>query len=194
MLGLNASTGTGEGTILEFDYSGNIIPSVGTYNSMSKIDNAIGAASGICPLDSSTQVSPIYLPPATPTTIGTVYGITLGTSAPGKYNIGYGPGALNTTVSGYQNIGISNGLLSSLTSRTANMGMGAESLNGFTTGTFNVAMGPGRLQYVTTGFGNIGVGYQSGSGLTIEGTTYALAIKLVPITTTTGAQCHSVPF
>jgi len=68
--GLTASTGTGEGTILEFDSSGNIIPSEGTYNSVSKIDNAIGAASGICPLDSSMQVSPTYLPLATPTTLG----------------------------------------------------------------------------------------------------------------------------
>jgi len=36
--GLAASTGTGEGTILEFDSSGNIIPSTGTYNTVSSID------------------------------------------------------------------------------------------------------------------------------------------------------------
>jgi len=41
--GLKASTGSGEGTILEFDSSGNIIPSVGTYNTVSKIDTAISA-------------------------------------------------------------------------------------------------------------------------------------------------------
>jgi len=41
--GLTASTGTGEGTILEFDSSGNIIPSAGTYNTVSKIDSAISA-------------------------------------------------------------------------------------------------------------------------------------------------------
>jgi len=39
--GLTASTGTGIGTILEFDSSGNIIPSMGTYNTVSKIDTEL---------------------------------------------------------------------------------------------------------------------------------------------------------
>jgi len=39
--GLAASTGSGEGTILEFDSAGNILPSVGTLNSVSKIDSAV---------------------------------------------------------------------------------------------------------------------------------------------------------
>jgi len=39
--GSTTSMGTGEGTILEFDSSGNIIPSMGTYNTVSKIDSAI---------------------------------------------------------------------------------------------------------------------------------------------------------
>jgi len=43
MPGLTTSTGTGEGTILEFDSSGYIIPSAGTYNTVSKIDTAISA-------------------------------------------------------------------------------------------------------------------------------------------------------
>jgi len=60
--------------ILEFDSSGNIIPSAGTYNSVSKIDNAIGLASGICPLDLATQILPAYLPSANPTTLGALYG------------------------------------------------------------------------------------------------------------------------
>jgi len=41
--GLTASTGTGEGTILEFDSSGNIIPSTGTYNTVSKIDTELSS-------------------------------------------------------------------------------------------------------------------------------------------------------
>jgi hypothetical protein len=41
--GLTTSTGTGEGKILEFDSSGNIIPSAGTYNSMSKIDTELSS-------------------------------------------------------------------------------------------------------------------------------------------------------
>jgi hypothetical protein len=39
--GLTMSTGTGQETILEFDSSRNIIPSVGTYNSVSKIDTVV---------------------------------------------------------------------------------------------------------------------------------------------------------
>jgi len=41
--GLTASTGTGTGTILEFDSSGNIIPSAGTYNTVSKIDSELSS-------------------------------------------------------------------------------------------------------------------------------------------------------
>jgi len=41
--GLTASMGTREGTILEFDSSGYIIPSAGTCNTVSKIDTAISA-------------------------------------------------------------------------------------------------------------------------------------------------------
>jgi len=44
--GLKASTGSGEGTILEFDSAGNILPSAGTYNTVSKIDTAISALQG----------------------------------------------------------------------------------------------------------------------------------------------------
>jgi hypothetical protein len=43
MSGLTASTGTGTGTILEFNSSGNIIPSAGTYNTVSAIDTIIAA-------------------------------------------------------------------------------------------------------------------------------------------------------
>jgi len=41
--GLTPSTGSGEGTILEFDSSGNIIPSAGTYNTVSKIDTKLSS-------------------------------------------------------------------------------------------------------------------------------------------------------
>jgi hypothetical protein len=39
---LAASTGTGAGTIIEYDSSGNIIPSAGTYNSVAALDTVIG--------------------------------------------------------------------------------------------------------------------------------------------------------
>jgi len=41
--GLAASTGTGAGTILEFDLAGNILPTAGTYKTVASIDTAIAA-------------------------------------------------------------------------------------------------------------------------------------------------------
>jgi len=41
--GLTASTGTGVGTILEFDLDGNVLPMVGTYKTVAAIDTAIAA-------------------------------------------------------------------------------------------------------------------------------------------------------
>jgi len=41
--GLTALTGTGAGTILEFDLAGNILPTAGTYKNVSAIDTAIAA-------------------------------------------------------------------------------------------------------------------------------------------------------
>jgi len=43
ILGLTPSTGTGTGTILEFDLAGNILPMAGTYKTVSAIDTAIAA-------------------------------------------------------------------------------------------------------------------------------------------------------
>jgi hypothetical protein len=43
MAGLAASTGTGAGTILEFDLAGNILPTAGTYKTVASIDTAIAA-------------------------------------------------------------------------------------------------------------------------------------------------------
>jgi len=43
MAGLLASTGTGEGTILEFDSAGNVLPTAGTYKTVASIDTAIAA-------------------------------------------------------------------------------------------------------------------------------------------------------
>jgi len=43
MAGLAASTGTGAGTILEFDSGGNVLPTAGTYKTVAAIDTAIAA-------------------------------------------------------------------------------------------------------------------------------------------------------
>jgi len=45
--GLTASTGSGEGTIFELNSSGNIIPSAGTYNMVSKIYTEISLQSSV---------------------------------------------------------------------------------------------------------------------------------------------------
>jgi len=127
--GLTASTGTGEGTILEFDSSGNIIPSEGTYNRVSKIDNAIGAASGICPLDSSTQVSLTYLPSATPTTLGALYGTPPVNGYISSLSLGYGSQAPGTW-----SIAIGNSVLTKAKSSSlCNIAIGSQNFQNLTT-------------------------------------------------------------
>jgi hypothetical protein len=51
--GLASSTGTGTGTIIEYDSSKNIIPFAGTYNSVSKINTAITDLQNSLPSSSS---------------------------------------------------------------------------------------------------------------------------------------------
>jgi len=43
MAGLATSTGTGVGTILEFDLASNVLPTAGTYKTVASIDTAIAA-------------------------------------------------------------------------------------------------------------------------------------------------------
>jgi len=71
MAGLAALTGTGGGTILEFDSEGNVLPMVGTYNTVSAIDTVIAAINAPCAsswyqtttvsLDTSTTSQPLAL-------------------------------------------------------------------------------------------------------------------------------------
>jgi len=157
--GLTSSTGTGEGIILEFDSSGNIIPSVGTYNSVSKIDNAIGAASGICPLDSSMQVLPTYLPLATPITLGMMYGTPPSQS---YVNSSLSLGA-NANAVGTWSIAIGNDVLTSAEGSTeCKVAIGSYNLKNLTTGQYNTAIGQGSLNNLTTGNSNVALGYEAG--------------------------------
>jgi len=52
--GLTPSTGSGEGTIWEFDSLGNIIPSAGTYNMVSKIDAELSSLESIVSSNTSS--------------------------------------------------------------------------------------------------------------------------------------------
>jgi len=55
--GLKPSTGSREGTLLGFDSSGNIIPSAGSYNSVSKIDTTISLKINLSYNDTSFTVT-----------------------------------------------------------------------------------------------------------------------------------------
>jgi len=83
--GLTASTGTGEGTILEFDSSGYIIPSAGTYNTVSKIDTAISALQN----NSSVSTSGPFVPTFSSEVNCTAASVNLGFSYYGEdfYNL-----------------------------------------------------------------------------------------------------------
>jgi len=97
--GLTASTGSGEGTILEFDSSGNIIPSAGTYNTVSKIDTIISTIQGQLPtkiIFTTTSTDP---PDVTWTVLAGVNSITIeasGSGAPGT------PAIATSTLGVYQ--------------------------------------------------------------------------------------------
>jgi hypothetical protein len=69
--GLAALTGTGTGTILEFDLAGNVLPTAGTYKTVASIDTAIAAvnapyamswaANTIYPYDGGTTVQALAI-------------------------------------------------------------------------------------------------------------------------------------
>jgi len=71
MAGLAALTGTGTGTILEFDSASNVLPTVGTYKIVASIDTVIAAINALyafswyqnttISLDTSTTSQPLAL-------------------------------------------------------------------------------------------------------------------------------------
>jgi len=81
--GLTASTGTRAGTILEFDSSGNIIPSAGTYNSVSKIDTIISTIQGQLPAEILFTTTSTDPPNVTWTVPASVNSITIEASVSG---------------------------------------------------------------------------------------------------------------
>jgi len=158
-----------------------------TSNGTESVALDVGTTSQVLTANSSAgdSIKWANLPPATSTSLGIVYGVIMGTSAGGEYNIGYGPSALNPATSGYQNIAVGNGALSVLTSTSANMAVGAASLNSCTTGNFNNAVGPGALQFVTTGSNNVGIGYQSGYNVSTGGSNICIGYQAGEGVTTT---------
>jgi len=81
--GLTASTGTREGTILEFDSSGNIIPSAGTYNMVSKIDTIISTIQGQLPAEIIFTTTSTDPPDVTWTVLAGINSITIEASGSG---------------------------------------------------------------------------------------------------------------
>jgi len=104
--------------------------------------DAIGAASGICPLDSATQVLLTYLPPATPTTIGALYGTPpVLTSIASSLSLG-----ANAIAAGTWSIAIGNNVLTSANSSSlCNVAIGSLNLQNLTSGQHNTAIGQGLM-------------------------------------------------
>jgi len=91
--------------------------------------------------------------PATPTSLGTVFGYTTGN---GNTSIGCCAG--NTTQTGCDNIAIGRNSLITNTAGTSNIALGLNSLCLNTTGAANTAIGTAALRNNTTGVGNIAIG------------------------------------
>jgi len=106
--GLTASRGTREGTILEFDSSGNIIPSAGTYNSVSKIDTVVA--------DLQTDV---IIAGGTSMAIG---GESFGTGVTSQHCMAAGDSALKSLTTGSYNTAFGFDALNSITTQASNVG------------------------------------------------------------------------
>jgi len=116
MSGLAASTGSGEGTILEFDSAGNILPSAGTYNTVASIDKIIAAINAPYAMRWTSTSEFTYDSSDTPQSLAIWDTITFGNSAnmslatiwtcpaAGLWNISAAFGISLTVSSGYVQI------------------------------------------------------------------------------------------
>jgi len=148
--GLAASTGTGAGTILEFDLTGNILPTAGTYKTVSAIDTAIVA------LQDDIIVS------GTNMAIG---GESFGTTVTGMYCTATGDWALKSLTTGGWNTAFGYNALNSVTAQNSNVGVGDSALTSCI-GDDNTAVGSSALHELTSGGSNVGIGLEAASSLT----------------------------
>jgi len=139
------------------------------------------AGSGLC-----WTANTATLVPATPTTIGAVFGCTQNT---GAYNTGLGIGVLGTPGFGSSgNVALGPYSMAVSNNATGNVGVGAGALCTLTDGNFNVGAGFLALNALTTGSSNVGVGNQAGSGLTTE----SFNVVLGGNPGTTGKDCQII--
>jgi len=127
------------------------------------------------------------IPPATPTSLGTVRGCTecgsvsLGCNAlivpgSGLNNVAIGNSAMCSNTGGYKNIAIGVNTLCSNTTAYENVAVGAEAMKCNITGTGNIAVGTSTLYFNTAGINNVAIGhlssvYNTSSGNTFVGTS-----------------------
>jgi hypothetical protein len=100
---------------------------------------------------------------ATPTALGTMYGIGLPDAGA---NFAVGSSALQSVTSGLGNSAVSIGALPLLTSGCYNVALGVCALYAETVGSFNTAIGTGALDTQNGGEGNTAVGFGSGTAIT----------------------------
>jgi len=125
--GLTASMGTGEGTILEFDSSGNIIPvPVGNFDSISKISTAI------------TTLQDELIIEGTNLSVGEAWSDMSSVN----YNMGVGVGALGTNcTSASECMAVSYNAMNSVTTGGKNAAIGSQCLPNITEGFNSIGLG-----------------------------------------------------
>jgi hypothetical protein len=139
------------------------------------------AGSGLC-----WTANTATLLPATPTTIGAVFGCTQNS---GAYNTGLGIGVLGTPGAGSAgNVALGSYSMAVSNNATGNTGVGSGALCTLTDGNLNVGAGFLALSALTTGSSNVGVGNQAGGGLTTE----SFNVVLGGHPGETGASCQII--
>jgi len=187
---LTASTGTGEGTILEFDSSGNIIPSAGTYNTVSSIDKIIATINAPYAMSWTAANEYTFDSSSTPQVLAIWDTITFGNSAnmasastwtcpaAGLWNISASYGISMTVTNGYVQVQLyHNGSSTFFTTFWVNVGYAGDGIvKNIESILLNLAVGDTLEWYVTT----YGYTAKIGGGTSNGGTTMFNAVRIAP--------------
>jgi len=190
MAGLAASTGTGKGTILEFNLDGNILPTAGTCKTVASIDTAIAAVNAPYAMSWAANSEYTYDSSSTPQALAIWDTLSFGNSAnmaskttwtcqaAGLWNISASYGISLTIAHGYVTIQLyHNGSSTFFTTFWVNVDLAGQGIvKNVESILLNLAAGDTLEWYVTT------YGYTAtiGGGINNGGNTMFNAVRLAP--------------
>jgi len=189
--GLAASTGTGEGTILEFDSAGNVLPTAGTYKTVASIDTAFAALNAPYAMSWTANNQYTYDSSSSPQALAIWDTVSFGNSAnmasastwtcpaAGLWNISASFGLSLTVTNGFVQIQLyHNGSSTFMTTFWINVGSAGDGIvkNIESILLYNLSAGDTLEWYVTTYYYTAKIGGGSNNG----GTTMFNAVRIAP--------------